>query len=151
MSTVITYPWMPLPVQKFQGYPKDSIMGILSSTPEFSKFFNFVILAGLESIFSDPQLKSTVFVIPNSFFPKDLENVSLDKAHRYLITLMVPRLINYRTLYGAAVDGCKIPTRNNSEMLNAYIHNGSIYLNSNKVISKNEIVATNGYIYLVQF
>jgi uncharacterized surface protein with fasciclin (FAS1) repeats len=132
-------------------YCRGSIMDIINSNPDFSKFSFIIKLARLDDILNDIQANFTVFVPSNrmiSDLPEGvLTNLDISSARQIILSSTLKYRITSELLEDSP--SSYFVTMNSVEKLFITNINGITYINNCIRVVHKDIQATNGLIHVV--
>lgn len=117
----------------------NSIMGKLSSNPEFT-IFTYLIgcVPGMDRKLGDPQFQSTLFVCSDTDLRKKFTDdffmrFDINAARRILNYSTLTRRVDMNSLLSRTAS--KIDTKDRSNQINLFNLNGVLYADSHKILS----------------
>jgi len=137
---------------KEKPYDKNSIMGFMTSNPDFTLFSYIFKTAELDRRADEQLFQSTLFLCPDSILKQKYKeeffmNLDRNTALSLLNNHILPKPINERTLLGRRV--AILDTRNKESTISLTNNKGKMVLNNEAAIISHEIQTNNGIIYIV--
>ena len=133
---------------KYKIYNSDSLMGILYTIPEFSKFIYLVKRANLDTLLDDIEqcFSYTLFIPTDDKYNIDI-NIDICDARELVLSCMLNNKITYELLYGYT-SGI-YPTRFNPNKLLITRNDNKLHVGETYITHPNAIVCKNGIIHVV--
>jgi uncharacterized surface protein with fasciclin (FAS1) repeats len=131
-------------------YPAETVMRLIGSSPEFSKFARVIAIAGMEEYFANYESKMTVFVPHNDSlkFLADETFMSMDigTARKIILGMTLKRKIPFALITQSP--SALFSTLDTVNRLHIATTRGVVMLNESVTVIKYDMYAGNGIVHV---